>query len=377
MSDPAEDFDEWQEDEDVPPGPEVTPELFLEWRSPRFGRSNPERLDNPVWAWLVRARITAYWANKQFNGPSPFKAGPGWCFKRFGRSVTRLTDGRTVLIAGEHEDYYDPDFYIYNDVVVLRPDGEIEIFGYPREVFAPTDFHSATLVGDRIILIGSLGYPDDRKHGITPVVSLDLNTFAISPVETSGTPPGWIYEHSATLSKDGRSILIERGKIERGDSERSHVENIDDWRLHLDGWRWERLTERRWQRWEFRRKDRQGNSLWYIEQALWSRDIGREKDLQKEMEELTERYGSAPDLDLAARLYQPEIPHETMPRGEDEYNVVKIRIDGVIVRYVRGMYSIQMTVEGDLPRPTIDALTFDLLGKLSILENTPYELKQL
>lgn len=377
MSDHAEDFDEQTEDRDERPGPEVTPELFREWRSPRFGRSNPERLNNPVWQWLVRSGISAYSANKRLNGPSPFKAGPGWCFHRFGQSSTQLADGRIVLIAGEHEDSYDPDFYIYNDVVIRQPDGSIDIFGYPRDVFPPTDFHTATRVGNRIILIGNLGYHDERKPGTTPVLALDLTTFAISTVETTGMPPGWIHKHNATLSEDGGSILIQRGKIERGDEERSHVENIDDWQLHLDGWRWERLTERRWQRWELRRKDHKPNRLWDIDQALWYRDVHWEKDLQEQMEKLTQEYGAPPDLDLAARLYRPDVSHEAMPEVEDEYGVVRIKVGEVIVRYVEDGYSIQMTVEGDLPQQTIDSLATELLGKLSALENTPYELKQL
>ena len=99
-------------------------------------------------------------------------AGPGRCFDRFGQSSNQLPDGRVVCIAGEHEDSYDPDFYIYNDVVIQQPDGRIDIFGYPREVFPPTDFHTATLVGNRIVLIGSLGYPDERRPGETPVTSV-------------------------------------------------------------------------------------------------------------------------------------------------------------------------------------------------------------
>lgn len=44
-----------------------------------------------------------------------FYGHPVWCFNRFGATRTKLPDGRTVCIGGEHEDFYDPDFYIYND----------------------------------------------------------------------------------------------------------------------------------------------------------------------------------------------------------------------------------------------------------------------
>ena len=157
----------------IEPGPDVTPELFRVWRSPRLGAQNPERLTNPVWDWLVRSRISAYASSQHFGiGGSE----PGWSFARFGQSTTTLDDGRVVYIAGEHEDHYDPDFHIYNDVVIRHPDDRIEIFGYPRDAFPPTDFHSATVAGNKIILIGNLGYPNDRRPGTTQVVSIDLAT---------------------------------------------------------------------------------------------------------------------------------------------------------------------------------------------------------
>ena len=127
----------------------VNRELFVKWRTPSFGSANPERMNNPVWEWLVRSKLSAYQATQRLRGPSALKAGPGWCFDRFGQSSTKLPDGRVVLIAGEHEDAYDPDFYIYNDVVVQHPDGSLDIYGYPRDEFPPTDFHSATLVSNR------------------------------------------------------------------------------------------------------------------------------------------------------------------------------------------------------------------------------------
>src|SRR5512132_4441480 len=102
----------WDDEEqlDVPPDRNVTRKLFRTWRAPRFGEANPERMNNPVWEWLVRSRVTAYTAAQRFNEPSALEAGPGWCFNRNGRSETILPDGRQVLIGGEHEDAYDPDF---------------------------------------------------------------------------------------------------------------------------------------------------------------------------------------------------------------------------------------------------------------------------
>jgi hypothetical protein len=376
MPDPSDDSGPEPRDQNERPDRAITPELFREWRSPRFGRTNPERMNNPVWEWLVKSKLSAFNATEQLHGPSAMDAGPGWCFDRFGQSVTELNDGRTVLIAGEHEDHYDADFFIYNDVVVIKPDGRIIIFGFPREIFPPTDFHSATLDGSRIIIIGSLGYQEERTPGVTPIAIFDLETFAITSVVTSGIAPGWIHDHSAVLSEDAASITIRGGKLDRGGEDRSLVENIDDWRLHLTEWRWERLTERRWQRWEFTRGDRKPNRLWNVQQALWYQSVHWEKEFQEQMEQLRQEYGIIPNLEIAGKLYSPQVPFETMPTVEAA-GVFRIKINGIVVRYVQDMTTVQMTVEGVLPQDTIDTLTSDLLGKLSAIENTRYEMKQL
>ena len=201
-----------------PPPPAGTDE-FLLWRNPREVASNPTVLTNPLWQWLVRTRFTGFEVNDRFAGPSSFDAGPVWCFARFGRSKTKLSDGRVVYIAGEHEDYYDPDFHIYNDVVVVSPDGNIEILGYPKSSFPPTDFHSATLVDGAIVIIGCLGYADERVMARTPVYRLCLQTFKISELPSTGASPGWIFEHSAALAEDGSTILISGGKVSVGDPE--------------------------------------------------------------------------------------------------------------------------------------------------------------
>ncbi len=366
--------------------PAVTKDLFLEWRSPRFGNANPERMNSPVWEWLIKTRLNAYLANERLDGPDAMNAGPGWCFERFGQSSTELPDGRTVLIAGEHEDHYDPDFHIYNDVVVQHPDGGLEIYCYPREVFPPTDFHTATLAGDRIILIGSLGYPPDRLPGQTQVLMLKLEDFSVHAVATVGEGPGWIHRHQATLAEDGNSILIERGLLDRGDQPPALVENIDDWRLHLNDGRWERLTNRNWPRWEVRRKDGGMNHLHEYQMAMWSRqsraikqalDASSELSQSLKLPTLEEELGIAPDLELFARLFRPPVPHEVLPKSEDEYGVHRVKIDDVVIRYVDHRYSVQLTIEGHLSEELQTRLSSDLLQKLTQLENADCSLNRL
>jgi len=147
-----------------------------------------------------------------------------------------------VQIAGEHEDSYDPDFCIYNDVFVHHPDGRIQVFGYPRDVFPPTDFHTATLVGDFIYIVGNLGYQEARRPGTTPVYRLALRTMEIQALATSGPAPSWIHRHRADLLQGGTEILVSAGTVIVGDGEDASYEpNTERFVLDLRSGAWQRL----------------------------------------------------------------------------------------------------------------------------------------
>ncbi len=202
-----------------PPEPDadllrVTVDDFRRNRLSRFGTRNPELMNNPFWEGMIRSGLNAYQAEVLVEGDRDYMARPGpiWCADRFGQSLTFLPDGRIVQIAGEHEDGSDPDFCIYNDVFVHATDGAITIYGYPASLFPPTDFHTATLVDDYIYLIGSLGYQGSRQFGRTPVYRLDVETFQMERLETTGEQPGWIYKHRAVLS-DVHEITISGGTV--------------------------------------------------------------------------------------------------------------------------------------------------------------------
>jgi ankyrin repeat protein len=214
-------------------------EAFERARNPRRGRSNPEEIDEPFWRAMIRAGVSGYAGNEAYNGPSSIGAGPVWCAQRFGQTFTPLLDGRIVQVAGEHEDSYDPDFYIYNDVFVQTPGGNVRIFAYPEEEFPPTDFHTATLVGRLIYLIGSLSYHGRRAFGTTQVYVLDTETFRIAPFATTGTPPGWIYGHRARLISPNE-IRVESGKVAflKDDGEEEHGDLAGVWVLDLARGEW-------------------------------------------------------------------------------------------------------------------------------------------
>jgi hypothetical protein len=356
----------------------ITPELFLEWRSPRGGDGNPSILTNPVWEWLVRTRMNAYQATQLLGGPSALDAGPGWCFDRFGQTTTVLTDGREVLIAGEHEDYYDPDFFIYSDVVVRAPDGGIAIYGYSDDAFPPTDFHTATLLPGSIVLIGSLGYQEERLNKKeTQVLQLMLDDFAIHKINTRGVSPGWIHRHTAVLSNDGQSITVSGGLVDPGSTERSLKENVDDWVLDLRTWNWTRSTDRNWHQWTFRRTDRKHNHLFDLRSAIWMRDMKWKEELAKEMQRLEANIGRTPDLDLIPAIYRPDDSVTQLPQDEDHHNDFRVLVDGIVVRFTEETHVVRAVVEGRLTQERLQALQEGVRNRLFMLEGAAWEIEPL
>lgn len=141
---------------------------------------------------------------------------PWWNLHRFGMSHTVLPSGREVFVGGEHEDYYDPNFFIYNDVIVRDTDGSIRVYAYSRDVFPPTDFHVAVLYKDDLWIFGSIGYDSHLKKGAPmQVLRLDLNTFAMEKIVSDGGPK-WVHwkeddPSKPTLLPDGNIRIGVRG----------------------------------------------------------------------------------------------------------------------------------------------------------------------
>jgi len=216
-----------------------------------YGTENPSIMNKPLWKYLVyNSEMNAWSIQKKFTGESESETesrNPIWCFNRFGQTTTFIPDGRLVLIGGEHEDWYDADFNIYNDVVVIThphrirrryyesmvlgttdPDNVI-IYGYPKEIFPPTDFHTSTLVisdkGDQFIYI--IGGTYSKLQ--TQVFRLDIKDFSIIEIETTGQKPeGGMFSHTAKLiiHEDGKHELSQIIEITHKD-EGFHL-NIDD-----------------------------------------------------------------------------------------------------------------------------------------------------
>ncbi|MEJ2693889.1 MAG: ankyrin repeat domain-containing protein [Candidatus Thiodiazotropha sp.] len=211
---------------------------YLSQKNRKFGTSNPQKCEVHFWYDMVRCNAGAWKAREQFDDKDSFNDQPVWCYERFGKSITSIGNGEFIEIAGEHEDSYDQDFCIYNEVFHHKGNGKLAIYQYPKDDFPPTDFHTATLVNGHIYIIGNLGYPKDRTYGVTPVYKLDISSFRIQKIETAGECPGWIYNHSANL--DCESIIrIQGGEIvEKTGDDETHQFNEFDFELDLIALKW-------------------------------------------------------------------------------------------------------------------------------------------
>jgi len=349
--------------------PDVTRQEYLEGKDRQFGVTNPEKANVKFWIEMIKSGASA-WQARRINSDkeNSSESKPVWCYKRFGRSTTLLDGGSIVEIGGEHEDHYDPDFCIYNDVIVFDSSGNIEIYLYPESMFPPTDFHTATLVDGYIYIIGCLGYVHSRCPEHTPVYRLALSTMKIEKVDTKGESPGWIHKHNATLSPDRKSIVVTKGKIDLG-AAHSLQESIDDWMLNLNDFSWEKLTQRNWRRWEIRREDKKYNHLWAIRHALWSLEANWRDDHKRHMKQLEKSLGYRPDVTLVKDMYSFDLTHDS-PR-EAGRNEFCIYIDGVKVRFIEEMHSLQVVVEGNILDKKLNVIKQQLFDKFSALENAP------
>ncbi|MCI0676080.1 MAG: hypothetical protein L0Y42_09935 [Phycisphaerales bacterium] len=253
---------------------------------------------------------------------------------------TPMADGRIICIAGEYEDFYDPDFCIYNDVIVLRPapgqtdvtldSGEVAIYGYPESVFPPTDFHSSTIVGDSIFIIGRLGYSGTRSERNTPVFVLDHSIYRIESVPTSGPCPGWVYRHHASYDPARHAITIRSGNI--------HVEGAETetphraaYRLHLADLRWEVIAQREMHR----------------------------RFLIRKAEDSGEYREPPPDV------FRPKgVPHSWLMPEDRGVSVYSIDVGGVRVVFEDFVDEVRTLVEGNLPSEVTDQLLREVVHNL-------------
>ncbi|MEL6330897.1 MAG: hypothetical protein AAFR38_14720 [Planctomycetota bacterium] len=332
-------------------------ETYIAGKQARRGAGNPQRVKNAAWEWMVRTGEIPYAALMNLGGDgSDFESKPDWCFSRFGMSLTHLPDGRRIYVAGEHEDWYDPDFFIYNDVIVRRDD-DIEIYAYDESSFPPTDFHSATLIDTEIVLVGSLGYPKNRRPGVTQVLALDTESYAVRRIETSGDVPGWVHRHATSFDPETRLLSLRAGLVyQGGESSLSLRRNLDEFELDIESLMWRKTTDTsHWRQFQVRYQDR---NLLGIGFEL--RDSGA-RLLSEYGYEVAEWF----DADYGFVETEDELEDRDY-EAELRSNMCRIVVEGVPVAIIDEYDSMSVIIEGALAPNTVD----DLLQNMKRLVKT-------
>lgn len=343
----------------LPPTADIISSFEL-YQSPPMVEYRPTNITNPYYEWIVRHNLSPFDLAQIFN----LKCVPLWGMGRLGQSETPLPDGRVILIGGEYEDHYDPQFYIYHDVIIKHPDGKIDIFVYPKAMFNPTDFHSATLIGEEIYVIGGVGYVNDRNYKSTPIYKLNIHSLDIKKIE-SRNHIGLIGSHTAIL-KDNQ-IIIKGGQILSDDN--TLMDNIDDWAFNPNTLTFKNLTNHVWQGFMVQRKDFHWLSLFDYHCLLFDRDYNPD-EFEDKFNQLTNKLGIEPNLTTYQQIFIPPIYHH-----QDQDDKSAIWIDGIKIRYVDNLDDIGVYIEGQLSDDKVQLLADNLCYKLSKLENTPCQIQ--
>lgn len=101
------------------------------------------------------------------------------------------------------------------------------------------------------------------------------------------------------------------------------------------------------------------------------------EQLATEMQRLEAHIGRTPDLDLIPFLYCPDDSITQLPQDEDQYNVFRVLVDGVVVRFTEESHLVRAVVEGRLSQERLRALQESVRNKLSAAEGATWEIETL
>ena len=188
---------------------------YLESGARVFGKTNGEVIKNPFYTDMVHSAASATTARFHFESwleDCLPEGTPIWSNDRVGISLTRLANGNWVQIGGQYDDAPEYDYCVYNDVIEYDGRGEFTIYGYPKDVFPPTDHHSATLINDHLYVIGGLGDFIDDDLQQTNVYRWNIQSKQFEQVVTQGQSPQQLFKHTASYDPHRQAIIISGGK---------------------------------------------------------------------------------------------------------------------------------------------------------------------
>ena len=106
-----------------------------------------------------------------------------------------------------------------------------------------------------------------------------------------------------------------------------------------------------------------------IDELQSSLEANRKEDYKEKFDELAKEIKGTPKVEKIRTIYVPPVPHESLQEIDDEFNVFRILVDGVVIRFVEEDLFIQVTIEGDISQDTLQIVKKHILKVMSQLEN--------
>jgi hypothetical protein len=116
--------------------------------------------------------------------------------------------------------------------------------------------------------------------------------------------------------------------------------------------------------------------MWEIRQMKWKADHPQLAGGVSYRDAVKKELGGEPDLELVEALYRCEGAAAIDRRDEDAFNLWRVELDGVTVRFTEEHRRIVVIVEGRLAEETLHALQEHVLECLSALHFTAWELEK-
>ncbi|MDU8928171.1 hypothetical protein RXV86_12305 [Alisedimentitalea sp. MJ-SS2] len=191
---------------------------------------------------------------------------------------------------------------------------------------------------------------------------------------TQGDAPPWLYDHKAECARGGARLICTEGQVTHQPTDRT-VENLTTWEFDLAKMSWEFIETKPFQRWILLREDESYNDLWGIEQVARANRSSRKSTIAERYRTEFEERGLIVDVELFEGRFSPPIPHRKIEpdTASEDHKTHRILIDDVVVRFTEDRHEIVVTVEGELPMKTLEALEQHGLRTYSTLEGVPYK----
>lgn len=183
-------------------------------------------------------------------------------------------------------------------------------------------------------LVGGLGGQEDQSCKLI-IYPQSAHYAQLGTKAASSDKSARLYDHSAKLNGDLPRIAYTGGQVTHHPTKMT-VENLATWEFDLDTKPWSAIATKPFKRWLLVREDDSYHELWGIAQvARSSRSSDQDKFAEKYRVELEER-GHVVDPNLFYSRFSAPIPHGVveLESDSDEFNVHRILVDGVVVRYV-------------------------------------------